>query len=172
MIDIPSGRMNATKTKQWVGFDVDKGGVTVLHLADTGSGPLTVELDETWPLQKGARSAAYHVMFQRVAGYIRDRSVDAVRVLGSAVSGHPAKLGQLQGAELRGVIMAAAASVVRDVDARSKGDLSNQSERGKVQLYTDDDEYWQAAVAGTFRKGSREVAYLLLKEARPEDAEV
>jgi hypothetical protein len=151
---------------KWIGLDVASKQVVVVQLFVPEEGPLVVEYDQTWPLQKGARPAAYRVMFDRLANHIRDRKIDAVAIIGSSGSKFAASLGLLESAELRGVVAAAAASVVGSVKLRAKLSLSRASSRGKVDLYTEDDTYWAAALKGKLRKGSREAAYVVIAEAR------
>jgi hypothetical protein len=158
----------ASSSTKWVGFDVSPTQVVVVHLLVPTSGPLKVEADTTWPVQTGARPAAYKVLFDRVAGYLRDRRIDAVALIGSSVSGRAANDALLQGAELRGVVAAAAASVLKEVVVMKKGTMSKTSSRGKVDRYTSDDDYWNAKLDGTLRKGSREAAYAIIVATRDE----
>lgn len=157
---------NAGTLKQWVGFDVSRSSVTVVHLQSAGDGPLRVELDRKWPLQSGKRADAYALMFKRVTGYLSEHHIDSVAVLASAVSGYPCKMGQLEGAELRGVVVAASATVTSHVVVRNKSDLSRNSDRGRVQHYVDDDTFWVNSLDGKLLKGSKDIGYLLLKSAQ------
>ncbi len=157
---------------QWVGFAVTKDDVVLVQLSLHEDGGVTVENDVTWNLQNGERPPAYYVMFKRVADYVRDRKIDAVVLIGSSVSGHAAKLGLLTGAELRGVVAAAAASVLGRVEVHSKGTLSRASSRGRVDKYVSDESYWVGRIkSGNLRKGSREAAYAVLASAKVTDGD-
>jgi len=153
--------------ERWVGFEVKSGTVIIVQFLVPIDGPIDVELDATWKLQTGPRHAAYHVMYERIRGHLHEREIDRVAVMGSAVSGFPAKQVDLDAAELRGVVIAASAAVVPRVVTPTKGSLSRKSSRGKVDYYTEDDAYWKAMIkGGTLRKGSREVAYVVASQAR------
>lgn len=174
MRPIPDGEaMGAAKKdgQHWVGFDVSSNAVVVVEFHVPTSGAATVEYDDSWGLQTGRRPAAYQVMYDRVGTYLGGKTIDGVAIMGSAPSKFAATGGLLDGAELRGVVAAASAAVTKNVILRSKGSLSRSSNRGKVELYTKDDHYWTESVNGKLRKGSREIAYLVLREARPSDAE-
>jgi hypothetical protein len=89
--------------------------------------------------------------------------MEAVIVEGSAVTGHgPARLGMLETAEVRGVVIAAAASICpvmqlkKSVISRTYGDRN-------VDDYVADDSFWDArTTGGKLRKMSRQVAMLLV----------
>lgn len=153
-------------TKRWVVFAASGTDVVIVDVSLPGSGPLTVNLDETWKLQ-GNDPAGYHVMYQRVSAYVRDNQIDKVVIKGSAVvPRQPAKLSLLTSAELRGVVAAAAASVLdQKVVFRTKANASRTGGERTVDEYVQDDSWWTSRLTGAIRKGSREAAYLLMVEA-------
>ncbi len=74
----------------------------------------------------------------------------------------------LRGAELRGVVVAAAASTTAKVIVSSKADASKNSSRGKVDKYVKDKSYWAEKTTGKLRAGSKVAAYLVLAGSRGE----
>lgn len=150
--------------KRWLGLSASKEGVTYVDVeVPDDDGPIVVLADDTWKVQKGDRAAAYNVLYQQCADYIRENSIEAVCVKASAVTGKgAAKLGMLESAEVRGVVIAAGASV-STVSQLKKGVISRTYGERKVDEYVADDPFWNAhTTGGKLRKGSREVAMLLI----------
>ena len=152
----------------WLGMAVVGDHVTIVDadVPDEADQPITVLSDDTWKLQQGDRAAAYAVIHQRCADYIREQKIGSVMVKASALPTGSARLALLTGAELRGVIIAAAAShcVVRQL---SKGVISRTYGERKVDEYLKDDAFWdEQTTGGKLRKTSREAAMLLVA-ARP-----
>lgn len=147
-----------------VAFVVVGEAVTVVtaEIPDDPDEPVTVLADETWKLQKGAKAPAYAVLHQRCHDYLRENKVDSVVVKASALPQGAAKLGLLNSAEVRGVIVAAAASVC-GVDLLSKAVISRTYGERKVDEYIQDDEFWNENMqGGNLRKTSREAAMLIV----------
>lgn len=97
--------------KRWLGLSTSKEAVTVVgaEIPDDDDEPIVIIMDDSWRVQKGNRAAAYSVLHQQCADYIRENEIDAVFVKASAVMGRGSpKLGLLTGAEVRGVVMAGA----------------------------------------------------------------
>ncbi|WP_245942095.1 hypothetical protein [Sphingomonas gilva] len=126
-------------------------------------GPILINADDTWRVQKGDRPAAYNVLHQQCADYVRENGIDSVVVKASAVAGKgSATLGFLLSAEVRGVVLAAAASQC-PVKALSKAVISKTYGDRKVDEYVADDAFWAAqTTGGNLRKLSREAAMLLI----------
>ncbi|HWU73041.1 MAG TPA: hypothetical protein VN137_06115 [Sphingomonas sp.] len=133
------------------------------EIPDDDDAPIIVQSDDTWRVQKGDRSAAYNVLYQQCADYIKENSIDAVVVKASAVAGKgSATLGILLSAEVRGVVTAASASQC-SVNALSKAIISRTYGERKVDEYCADDGFWADKTAGlALRKMSREAAMLLI----------
>jgi hypothetical protein len=126
-------------------------------------GPIVIRADDTWRLQKGDRAAAYSVLYQQCADYVRENKIDAVIIKASAVMGRgSATLALLTSAEVRGVVMAAAAAQCA-VKALSKAVISRTYGDRKVDEYVADDQFWASRTSGgVLRKLSREAAMLLI----------
>jgi hypothetical protein len=148
-----------------VGFVIVGEVVTVVDVEtpDCLDEPLTIVADDTWKLQAGERAEAYTVLHQRCADYLRENGVGSVVVKASALptNGTP-KLSLLTSAELRGVVIAAAASVC-PVRVLSKAAISRTYGERKVDEYLQDDGFWdEQTQGGWLRKTSREAAMLLI----------
>lgn len=146
----------------WVGIAVVGDKVTIVGATVPATGPIVIEYDVTWTLQTGNRADAYKFMHHQIADYIGSKSVVNVIVKASAVSGST-KLSHLTSAELRGVVICAAASSAANVSVLAKNNISRNFGDRKMDEYLKDDAFWTAEVAGVhLRNGSREAAMLLL----------
>lgn len=152
-------------SKRWLGLSVSKDSVTYVdaEIPDDKDDPVHVLADATWKVQKGDRAAAYAVLHQQCVDYLRENQVDLVVVKASAVMGKgTAKLGLLQSAEVRGVIIAAAGSICM-VKQLTKSVVSRTYGDRKVDEYVADDSFWdEQTTGGNIRKMSREVVMLLI----------
>lgn len=143
-----------------VGFVVAGEEVIIIdtEIPDDADEPITIVMDATWSLAKGDRGAAYATMFQRCGDYLRENKIAKAVIKGSALPQSAAKLGLLESAELRGVIIAACASVC-ETKVLKKAQISRTFGNRKVDEYVKDDGFWDANVeGGKLRKGSREAA--------------
>ena len=149
---------------RWLGLSTSKEAVTVVdaEIPDDG-GPIVIIADDSWRVQKGDRAAAYSVLHQQCADYLKENGINAVFVKASAVTGQgSAKLGLLTSAEVRGVVLAAAGALC-PVKALSKAVISKTYGNRKVDEYVADDAFWAAeTTGGKLRKMSRETAMLLI----------
>lgn len=151
-------------SERWLGLSASKEGVTYVDVeVPDDDSPIVVLNDDTWKVQKGDRAAAYSVLHQQCADYIRENGIETVFVKASAVTGKgAAKLGMLESAEVRGVVIAAGASVA-SVSQLKKGVISRTYGDRKVDEYVADDTFWaENTTGGKLRKMSREVAMLLI----------
>jgi hypothetical protein len=151
-------------TLRWLGLSASKESIVVVDAEiPDDDGPIVIRSDDTWKVQKGDRAAAYNVLHQQCADYISENGIDAVVVKASAVAGKgSATLGFLLSAEVRGVVIAAAASQC-PVKALSKAVISKTYGDRKVDEYVADDVFWADNTAGgALRKLSRETAMLLI----------
>lgn len=149
---------------RWLGLSASKETVVVVDAEiPDDDGPIIIWSDDTWKVQKGDRAAAYNVLHQQCTDYIKETGIDAVVVKASAVAGRgSATLGLLLSAEVRGVVIAAAASQCL-VKTLSKAVISKSYGDRKVDEYVGDDDFWADKTAGgELRKLSRETAMLLI----------
>lgn len=147
-----------------VGFVIVGEVVTIVdaEIPDDADDPLTIVADDTWRLQKGERAPAYAVLHQRCADYLRENGIGSVVVKASALPNGATRLGLLTSAEVRGVIIAAAASV-SEVKVVSKAVISRTYGERKVDEYLQDDDFWdEQTEGGKLRKTSREAAMLVI----------
>ena len=137
-------------------------GVVVAQVPADLNNPISIEYDQTWNLQSGAREPALHVLHQRCAGFLKEQQIESVVLKASAAPRSMATLALLQSAEVRGVIMAAAASEAQ-VQSLAKGVVSRTYGDRKVDEYLKDDAFWRDKLTGNgLRKGSREAAMLII----------
>ncbi|WP_231992694.1 hypothetical protein [Pseudomonas syringae] len=143
--------------------------VTVVDttIPDDPEAPITLIGDETWKLPSGDRSKAYDTIFHRCKDFLAGHQVDQVVIKGSALSQGTAKMSLLEGAELRGIIMCAAASTCET--RVLKKDVISRTYGRKVDDCVKDDAFWDEHLEGAnLRKGSREAAMLIVAHrARP-----
>lgn len=152
--------------KRHVGLVAVGEAITVVdsEVPDDHTQPITILGDHTWPLQKGDRGPALAMLYQRCADYLCERNVDLVVIKASALSMGTAKLAVLTSAEVRGVVIAAAASVTA-VKIVAKALISRTYGERKVDEYLRDDGFWSEHTnGGKLRKTSREAAMLLVAE--------
>ena len=147
-----------------VGLVVSASDVTVVDttIPDDSDEPLVLIKDDTWKLAAGDRPKAYETLFHRCVSYIQQNGVNQVVIKASALpQGSAAKGGLLDGAELRGVIMCAAASACEN-RVMDKAWISRTYKR-KVDEILKDDPFWEQQLNGAkLRKGSREAAMLVV----------
>lgn len=153
-------------TRRLLGLSTSKDSVIVVDAEiPDDDGPIVVMMDDTWKVQNGDRAAAYNVLHQQCADYINENGIDTVVVKASAVAGKgPATVALLQSAEVRGVVIAAAASQC-EVKVVAKGVVSRTYGKRNVDEYVADDAFWMKNTAGgKLRKLSREATMLLISE--------
>ena len=149
---------------RWLGLSASKDSVVAVDAEiPDDDGPIIIKSDDTWKVQKGDRAAAYNFLHQQCADYIKENGIDAVVVKASAVAGKgSATLGFLLSAEVRGIVIAAAASQC-PVKALSKAVISRTYGDRKVDEYVGDDAFWaDKTTGGSLRKLSRETTMLLI----------
>lgn len=151
-------------TKRFVGMAVVGEKITIIEadVPDDITAAINIVSDSTWALQKGERPAALAVLHQRCAGFLGESGADLVVVKASALPTGSVKLAVLGSAEVRGVVISAAASVTQ-VAVLAKALISRTYGDRKVDEYLKDDGFWnEHTVGGSLRKTSREAAMLIL----------
>jgi hypothetical protein len=146
---------------RWLEIVVSGDRLTVVDVEVTDHGPLILQTDQSWTLQAGDRARAYHVMHQRVADYVREHGIARTVIKASAVSQGKMGKAHLDAAELRGVVMCAAAAGC-ETQCLAKGHISRTFGERKVDEYVADKGFWEGNVVGQLRAGSREAAMILL----------
>lgn len=148
-------------SERWAGIAVSGDRVTLVDAIVPDEGPLELQADHTFKLQRGERAEGYHVIHRQIAEYLAQQKINCVIVKASATSKKMGK-GHLEAAELRGVAMAAAASVTQCRSMAMAAVSRNYGER-KAAEYVADDDFWDENVIGCrLRNGSREAAMVLL----------
>ena len=155
--------------KRYIGLVASSDFVTVVEgeFPDSEDEPISIVGDTTWKVQKGDRPSAYAVLHQLCVDHVRENKVDGVVVKASAVPQGPGKpkIGLLHSAEVRGVVMAAAASVCENTVELSAASISRNYGDRKIAEYVADDAFWeQVTTGGKLRKTSREAAMLLVAQ--------
>jgi hypothetical protein len=150
--------------ERWLGVVVSGDALVAVDAEVPDAGPLVIQADHSWSLQAGNRAAAYAVMHQQVADYVKEHKVARVVVKASALSQGSTKLAHLRAAELRGVVIAASASIGGvAVGMIAKAAVSRGFGKRKVDDYLQDDDFWADTVKGAkLRIGSREAAMMLV----------
>ena len=155
--------------KRCVGLMVGSGEVTVVdtQIPDDNDAPITLVRDETWKLPTGDRHKAYETLFHRCKDFLEVNVIEQVVVKASSVPQGRANGGLLDSAELRGVIICAAASACET--RVLKKEVISRTYGRKVDECVNDDAFWAQKLDGVkLRKGSREAAMLVVAHrARP-----
>lgn len=146
-----------------VGIVVTGGTVKVIdaNIPDDDDDPIEIIADDKWDLQQGSHPEAYDVIYRRCANYLREHKIKRAVIKASEIA-RPAKLAHFESAELRGVIIAAAASVTA-VTLIKKSVITKTYGARKFDEYLKDDEFWDEQTTGKpIRKTSREAAMVLI----------
>ena len=147
---------------RWLGILVSSDKIVAVDAEVPKTGLLKLVADHSWSLQEGERATAYAIMHQQVSDYVSEHGIKRVVVKESAVSLGGTKKAHLQAAELRGIVIAAAASKTR-TEVISKAHISRTFGSRKVDEYLSDSNFWTAELEGkSLRVGSREAAMVLL----------
>ena len=137
--------------------------VVVAQLPLDPNHPISINDDQTWTLQSGGREVALHMLHQRCASFLTEQQIKSVVLKASAAPGSGAALSHIHGAEVRGVVMAAAASVAEEIRSLTKALISRKYGDRKVDDYLEDNSFWQSKTTGrALRKGSREAALYII----------
>ncbi len=157
------GLTGSGMSERWVGVVVSGTKVTVVDAeVPSDDSALVLQADSTWTLQQGDRAKAYNVLHQRVLDYLRDNDISRVVIKATAAGSRPVGKSHLDSAELRGVVMAAAAAVTK-TEIKAKAVISRTFGDRKSDEYFADDDFWAEEIIGVdLRSGSREAAMLLL----------
>lgn len=144
--------------EKWAGIKVTGAEIICVVLNVDGS-ERTVVQDVTIPIQNGPRPEAYNHVYGRIEDFLRQKGINKAALIGSAVNHTGKSSSNLDAAELRGVVMAAAIQaettvrIVNMATIKKKKDILGPDVTNK---YMDDDDVWAKAVSGTLRKGSRD----------------
>jgi hypothetical protein len=150
----------------WVGFVASGKSVIVVgaKIPDDERNPIEILYDQTWPIQEGvgARPSGYNVLYQQCLNHLNGCKADKAVIKASATSRSGMGKAHLDGAEVRGVITAAAAAIV-PVNVVAQAHISKTYGGRKVEEYVKDDQFWaQNTSGGKLRTGSRVAAMLLI----------
>jgi hypothetical protein len=150
--------------EHWVGIVASGPGVIVVaaDIPAEDDRPIVITYDQSWPTQRGSRPAAYAVLHQQCINLLQGRKIDRVFIRASATSRAGMGKAHLDGAEVRGVVAAAAASIC-PVELLPQAQISKTYGDRKVEEYVKDNEFWaEKTTGGRLRSGSRIAAMLLL----------
>jgi hypothetical protein len=152
--------------ERWVGFAASGKSVIVVgaQIPDDEGDPIEIVYDQTWPIQEGAgaRPAAYHVLYQQCLNHLRGAKADRAFIKASATSRAGMSKAHLDGAEVRGVVTAAAAAIC-PVAVVPQAQISKHYGGRKVEEYVKDEKFWKdKTTGGKLRSGSRVAAMLLI----------
>ncbi|MBV5256967.1 hypothetical protein FLX56_00850 [Synechococcus moorigangaii CMS01] len=152
-------------TKRIVGLSASSDNVIYVHaeVPDDNEQPVEILADGNWKIQSGDRSIAYQVLHQQCADYLRENGIDEVVIKASAVMARMSlKLGMLHTAEVRGVVIAAAAATC-PVTQLTKSTVSRSYGDRNVDDYVGDDDFWAERTTGLkLRRMSRETTMLVI----------
>lgn len=150
--------------ERWTGIIASGQSIIVVgaEIPSEASEPIIINYDQTWPVQQGGRPSAYAVLQQQLTNHLRGHKIDRVFVKASATSRAGMGKVHLDGAEVRGVVAAAAASVC-SVSFVAQAQISKHYGTRKVEDYVKDASFWaDQTTGGNLRVGSRVGAMLLI----------
>jgi hypothetical protein len=155
-------------SERWASFVVSGDTITVIEadVPDNEEDPIEILSDATWKVQKGDRPQAYDILYSRCVNFLQDANIERAVIKASATS-KGGGLSMLHSAEVRGVIIAAAATA-GEVTIVQKSLVSRTYGDGNVNDYVARDSFWKAHTkGGALRKTSREAAmYLIATQAK------
>lgn len=138
--------------------------VTVIHaeVPAKPDDPVVILSDNTYKLQTGDRGEALALMYARCVDLFVQTKTDRAVIKASALSMGGTKLATLESAEVRGVVIAAAALNTKVV-MLTKAKISKTYGDRKVDEYLADDAFWADKATGIkLKKSSREAAMLII----------
>jgi hypothetical protein len=148
--------------EKWIGLVAGRNEVLAVEVeVPDDDDPIVIQADFAWPLQNGDRPTAYRVLHQQVANYCREHQIIRAVVKESAVNRGGTTKGHLESAEVRGVVISAAATIA-PTEVVAKASVSRTFGSRKADEYLRDNEFWRGQVSGHLRIGSREAALILL----------
>jgi hypothetical protein len=163
-----SENLESKLNERWASFLISGDIITVVEatVPDDDEAPIEILSDATWKVQKGDRPQAYEVLYGRCVNFLREGNVERAVIKASATA-KGGGLAMLHSAEVRGVIIAAAATAA-DVTIVQKSVVSRTYGNRNVDGYLVDDPFWKANTAGgVLRKMSREPAmYIIATRAK------
>jgi len=121
-----------------------------------------LEAVTTFRLQNEDRPTAYHVLFEQLGDFLKNKGVATACIQGSAVNLRGTTMAHLESAELRGVVGAAAASAGCKVHIISPAVASRQFGNRKRDEYLADDQFWLEKGLCDLKKGKRGAAFVAL----------
>lgn len=152
---------------KWVGIIVSRKDLRLVELLLSSGSLAEVVEDKMLKLQSGARASAYRKAQEWLVTYLSESQPLGVVIKGSALPGRGGgSIALLEGAEFRGVVMAAAIEAGCEVAVVKKAALSKTFGDRKVDAYVADDDFWSTTFTGPLRKGSREAALIAFSAAR------
>lgn len=148
--------------ERWAGFCVVASEVTVVAIKfNNDDGVLISEVK--WVLEKGDRHEGYGRIQERAANFLAENAITHVVVMGSTVNRVGSSLAHLYAAELRGVIIAAAALSPAKFSVIAKAAVSRAFGQRNMDAYVKDDSFWDASLPELKNKGNRPAAMLILQ---------
>jgi hypothetical protein len=150
-------------SKKLAGIKVSGDALQVVVLTQDAAGDFTFVDQTTLTLQDGDLPPACHTLHVQLVDYLKHQKVGHTCIIGSAVTRHAATLALLHSAELRGVAMAAAATVT-DTKVATKASISRTWGDRKFEEYIKDDEFWRDLDLLKLKKGMREAALVVISQ--------
>lgn len=149
---------------RWLGISAASKDIILVGFEFEADGSIALLNDEKWGLHRDLTiPAAYNVMFERIKNYVVAEKFSKVVIQGTTVNPRSTGLSHLEAAQLRGVVIASAATAIGDVEIMSKITVSKKFGKRKTNEYVDDDSYWDKLIDDAkLNKYSRETAMMLL----------
>jgi hypothetical protein len=155
-------------TERWFGITCTRSEVIIVGLEYANDSELpTVFLDEKIPVsQTGDTPDDYKTIFERLQNDLIENKITHVIIKGSSPSSKGASRDILEGAELRGVLIAAASVAKSEVHIANAAIVSRTFGERKTDAYVKDSEFWKGQVIGNLRATAKNAAFYILSHKK------
>jgi hypothetical protein len=149
--------------KTLAGMVVSSSDVDVVILNLDNAGQFEIVSQAPIKIQVGNRPEGYRIIHEQLQDQLQAAGVECACVKASAVSLGGTKKAHLEAAELRGVVLAAAA-LICEVRSVSKSATSRTFGDRGVDEYLKDNPFWDGLGLASLKKGMREAAFTAISQ--------
>ena len=156
-------------SKKILGVTATGKGLSIVFLEKINESKIKLIDEFTLNLQSGDRAVAYGNLAQRFSDYLAGKDIETICVKGSAPSGSGATQALLEGAEVRGIVLATASTTCPHVIQSTTSSLSKSFGSRKVDEYCKDSSFWETLDLLNLKKGMREAAFFAIAQTKDDE---